>query len=305
MSITRKAAFFLLIAGLLALAAVPAFAQDATPEPPDVRAVTLTEARINDTFRVSEAPNPRFEGTSVDLQPGQVVITTTYLPVRADAAPVELSATLVPSLVDGLVQWIVVETFVDGQPAEDEFVDQINAAVSASWQRFFRQESEFRYVLDITITETELIYGVATDSLPGEFEFDVDDVTLRLTEEAINDSFRVSERFRDRFDVNGVDLQPGQVVLSAEVTLRDSSFTLTMVVVPIVVEGRIEWQVTSITSDNAQASDALLQQVTRAFESAWRNYVRMQTGARVVLDITITDTDLTITFDRPNASTGS
>lgn len=301
MSITRKAAFFLLIVGLLALAAVPAFAQDTTPEPPDVRAITLTEARINDSFRVSEAPNPRFEGTSVDLQPGQVVITTNYMPVRADAEPVELSATLVPSLVDGLVQWIVVETFVDGQPAEDEFVDQINAAVSASWRRFFREETEFRYVLDITITETELIYGVATDSLPGEFEFDVDDVTLRLTEEAINDSFRVSERFRDRFDVSSVDLQPGQVVLNADVTLRNSSFTLTIVVAPIVVEGHIEWQVTSITSDNAEASDALLQQVTRAFESAWRNYVRMQTGARVVLDITITDTDMTITFDRPNA----
>lgn len=312
MSKHRKLALFVLTLGLLALGALPAFAQESTPEPippetepPDMRVVTLTEDAINASFRVSETPRPRFENANVDLQPGQVVISADFVPLRSSAEPISVTTTIAPTIENGNVTWYVVSaTTSDGGDVSDAVIDRINQALKASWAQYFREQSEFRYVLDIVITDSEITYSVATDRIPGEFNIGDEDATLVLNEQAINDTFRVTSSIRF-FDITFVDLQPGQVVISGEVTLRGEAYALSMTVVPVVEDGRVTWEVTNISSDSTVATPEQMTQIDRAVEATWRQYVRMQTGSRIVTDVAITDADITFTFARRGPSTGN
>lgn len=312
MSKQRMLVLFVLMTGLLALGAFPAFAQEDTPEPippeidpANIRVVTLTEDAINASFRVSETPRPRFENANVDLQHGQVVISADFVPLRSSGEPISVSTTIAPSVEDGNVTWYVVDASTSsGEDVPDEIIDRINQALKASWVQFFREQSEFRYVLDIVITDLDMTYSVATDRIPGEFNIGDEEAALVLTEQAINDTYPVSGSTRV-FDVTFVDLQPGQVVINGEIVLQDETYALAVTIVPVVEDGRITWEVTDITGDDMAAMPEQMTQLDRAIEANWRQYVRMQAGSRIVTDVAITDNDITFTFARRGPGRGN
>ncbi|MBI5960907.1 MAG: hypothetical protein HY866_19365, partial [Chloroflexi bacterium] len=79
---------------------------------------------------------------------------------------------------------------------------------------------------------------------------DSDTRTKTLTEEQINDSYRVSNPWRRTITDVVVDLQPDQVVISATYTRRghDPVSTATTLV-PSMEDGRIYWTVSQILAN--------------------------------------------------------
>ena len=131
------------------ITAVPALAQTDTP-----RSLTLTEARINEAYVVTNPPRQSISDVYVDLQPGQVVIDATFTPRRGD--PAATQTTLVPRLTGGRLYWTVTAVMVDGQPASAEIVAQVNAYIAASWQRYIREHASAGRISDLVITEDDL-----------------------------------------------------------------------------------------------------------------------------------------------------
>ncbi len=147
-----------------ALFAVPAFAQET--DAPDY-AKTFTEQQINDTFRVNNPRRARVTDMSVDLQPGQVVITSTF--ALRNGETITVNRTSVPSVVDGRVYWDVVSVVTEeGQTASDELIAQVNANIDAAWRNYFKGQVP-GYAQDVTITENDItfVYGVDTFERPG------------------------------------------------------------------------------------------------------------------------------------------
>ena len=123
--------------------------------------------------------------------------------------------------------------------------------------------------------------------------------TVSLTEAEANAFYRVTNPIlRSTSDVS-VDFQPGQVVINATVTLRrQAPFAISGTFVPEVRNGRVYWTSTVATIDGEQVSDALLRQINYFIRTAWRYYIMSMMGVGRVTDVTITDTELTITLTR-------
>jgi len=121
--------------------------------------------------------------------------------------------------------------------------------------------------------------------------------SVTLTEDQINEAYRVSNSPRRSVSDVVVDLQPSQVVVSATVTLpRQSPVTTVTVLVPSLTNGRLTWTVDSITANGQPASGDLVTQVNAAIASSWRSYFRRQLPAGRLTGVTITDNDVTITL---------
>ncbi|MCA9908288.1 MAG: hypothetical protein KC519_06525 [Anaerolineae bacterium] len=116
------------------------------------------------------------------------------------------------------------------------------------------------------------------------------------TEEQINEAYRVSNPWRRSVTDVYVDLQPGQVVISSTQTYRRATYQVEAVYEPSISNGRIYWTLTSASANGEPASQDLINQVNASISSSWRNYVRKQAGTGRVQGITITDTDLTVTY---------
>jgi hypothetical protein len=123
------------------------------------RSVTVTEAQINATYRVTHPPRQSVSDVYVDLQPDQVVISATFTPRRGNAAATV--TTLVPSLEDGRVYWTVTGITADGQPASADLVAQVNAVVASSWQRYFRGQAGTGRITDFSLTESDMTLTLA------------------------------------------------------------------------------------------------------------------------------------------------
>jgi hypothetical protein len=122
-----------------------------------------------------------------------------------------------------------------------------------------------------------------------------------ITEEQINQSFRVTNPARVRVTNMDVDLQPRQVSISYTYTVRaprgsgTTSHSVNSIYVPSVRNGRLYWSATSVTVNGQPASDDLIRQINASIESSWRNYIRGQLNTGRIGSITITDTAMTIT----------
>ncbi len=123
------------------------------------------------------------------------------------------------------------------------------------------------------------------------------DNSRTLTEEQINSAYRVTNPTRRSVTNVHVDLQPGQVVISATLTYRRGNpIEAVAVLVPNVSNGRLYWTVTSATGNGQPASAELLAQINTSIMTSWRNYIRQQAPTGRVTGIEISDTDLTVTF---------
>lgn len=114
-------------------------------------------------------------------------------------------------------------------------------------------------------------------------------VTVTLTERDINSSYRVTNpRYRTISDVY-VDLQPGQVYITATFTApKTSPIPVSVTLVPSVSNGRVLWTVSAATANGKPASAELLAQINASISSSWRNYWKNKNPGHVT-SLTITD----------------
>lgn len=139
---------------MLAMAAVPTFAQSTT------RTVTITEAQINSTYRINNPVRRQITHKKVDLQAGQVVISATV--TGPNFGPFDVSVTFVPTVGgNGRVTWTVTAATANGQPASGEILTIINNDIMSSWRRYVYTHTNGR-VTALTITDTEMIYSITT-----------------------------------------------------------------------------------------------------------------------------------------------
>lgn len=267
------------------------------------RSVTLTEDQINSSFRVT-APRLRVENVSVDLQPGQVVISGTITPLRTENS-YAATVTLVPTVDMGIITWTVTTATVDGQAATEAQVAQINSALANSWRRYIKETYSAGRVQSLTIDELTLTitFGEAQrdPERPGIVEIEDGIVQVTLTEEQINSSYRIQNIRRVRVTAMAVDLQPGQiVVLSSWQTLRtDDSFQVETTIIPILSDGMLSFAIDSVSVGATEAEPALLDQINNALASSWRAFWRAQVNRGTVTGISITDDLLTYTAQLP------
>lgn len=147
---------------LAALLASPAAAQETFSR-------TLTEAEINDAYRVANPRRAALSNVNVDLQPGQVVITADH--ATRNRGTVTTITTMQPSVDSGRVYWNVVSIVTaDGQQASEDLIAQVNAAIATSWRNYFLGKVD-GVVDSIAITDTEItLTGTFDGSRADEFE---------------------------------------------------------------------------------------------------------------------------------------
>jgi hypothetical protein len=130
MNTIRKIVLSLVVLVLLAALVIPTFAADVT------KTVTVTETQINDSYWVTNPAWRAVSDRSVDLQPGQVVVSETITPRKGDA--VEVAITYTPSVTNGRIVWSAAAMTKDGTAVSQELLDQINAHMSSSWVHYWK-----------------------------------------------------------------------------------------------------------------------------------------------------------------------
>lgn len=121
--------------------------------------------------------------------------------------------------------------------------------------------------------------------------------TRTITEQQINESYRVTNPVRRSVSDRAVDLQPGQVVVNEIVTRRGQEPVAVVVVyTPSVQNGRIFWTTVSVTRDGQPVSQEIIDQINNNRQSSWRNYWRLNGPEGRVQSVTISDTEMVITL---------
>jgi hypothetical protein len=120
---------------------------------------TKTEAEINGTYRVTNPWRRAVSNVVVDLQPGQVVISSTHTYRRA---VYEVVAVFTPSITNGRIYWTLASATANGEALSQGLIDQVNASISTSWRNYVRQQAGAGRVQSITVTDTDLTWVVAT-----------------------------------------------------------------------------------------------------------------------------------------------
>jgi hypothetical protein len=121
--------------------------------------------------------------------------------------------------------------------------------------------------------------------------------TTTLTEEQINESFRVTNPLGRRVSDVVVDLQPGQAVVSAKITDRRQKVTdVVGTFVPSVRNGRIYWEVSFLTANGEPVSADLLAQINASIATSWRNYIKGKASTGRISALEITETEAVITW---------
>ncbi len=103
--------------------------------------------------------NRNLSNIYVDLQPGQVVITATYTArARGGQQSAVIAVVMTPNVNNGRVDWSVVSATANNQSVSAAVVDQVNAALNASWRRWIAGQAPAGRVSSVTITDTAITY---------------------------------------------------------------------------------------------------------------------------------------------------
>ncbi|MFN8377889.1 MAG: hypothetical protein U0452_04385 [Anaerolineae bacterium] len=151
----RKSSLFVLFAlfALFTLSAVMVSAEPANAT------VTITEAQINNSFRVNNPAYRRVSNVQVNLVPGQAVVSAT-ITIRAPRGQTTTSfqtvSSWIPSIVNGHINWTMSSATANGTPASSQLVGQINAAIGASWRAYWRSQHP-GHATAITIDDNQVI----------------------------------------------------------------------------------------------------------------------------------------------------
>jgi hypothetical protein len=146
----RKVLMLLVLLALVVLGAMPTLAQDA-------RTITITETRINESYRVTNPRRAAVSNRVVDLQAGQAVISATLTYRRTTYNVV---STYTPRVENGRIYWTLVSATANGEPASQELIAQINTSLSTSWRNYVRGEAGNGRVTAITVNDTEITITV-------------------------------------------------------------------------------------------------------------------------------------------------
>ena len=120
-------------------------------------------------------------------------------------------------------------------------------------------------------------------------------VTVTLSESDINSSYRVTNPARRSITNVNVDLQPGQVVISATFTApKTNPIAVSATLLPTLSNGRVTWSVLSASANGQPASADLLTQINASISSSWRNYMKGKVTGKITA-FTITDSSVTWT----------
>jgi carbon monoxide dehydrogenase subunit G len=121
--------------------------------------------------------------------------------------------------------------------------------------------------------------------------------TLTLTEEFINQSYRVTNPSRTTVTNVSVDLKPNQVVISATFTARRSNVSNNTVTTlsPNLENGVVNWDVISFTVNGTVANQEWVNTLNNAIVGAWQLYFRQRTE-QDLLSITISETQIDYTY---------
>lgn len=121
--------------------------------------------------------------------------------------------------------------------------------------------------------------------------------TKSLTEAQINAAYRVTNPIRRQITGMKIDLQPGQAVITTNYLYPSGKTAVTeTIAVPSIQNGRIYWSVSSRSRNGEAVSQDLLNQVNAAISSSWRTYFRSQLPTGKVTAVTITDTEIIVTY---------
>lgn len=119
--------------------------------------VNLTEAEVNEaiTDALATAANPLLRNPSVDLQPGQIVVTGEH-ERRDGSGTVNGSLTITVTVQDGTVLAQVTQSSIEGFDLTDERIAQFNTRLAENFTRRANRDNREITVTAITITDTEL-----------------------------------------------------------------------------------------------------------------------------------------------------
>ena len=124
--------------------------------------------------------------------------------------------------------------------------------------------------------------------------------TKTVTEDDINDSFRVNNPVRIRVSDLSVDLQAGQVVVTATINRRNADPNIVVTTyVPSLTNGRIYWSVAAKLVNGEPVSQELLDQINASISSSWRNYIKRNLPTGRVTAFEITEDAVTISYTTP------
>jgi hypothetical protein len=116
------------------------------------RTRVITEAQINESYRVTNPARRAISNVVVDLQPGQVVISSTH---TYPNATYDVVSVWTPSVSSGRVTWQAISITANGQPSSQELIDQVNASILTSWRNYWRNQNPGR-VQSIVISDNEI-----------------------------------------------------------------------------------------------------------------------------------------------------
>lgn len=142
-----------------------------------------------------------------------------------------------------------------------------------------------------------LVLMIAVFALPALAQDDAE--TLTLTEDQINQTYRIAEMPRVRFENEQINLMPGQVVLNADFIPQrrgGDPAAVSITFVPFVNDGMVTWDVVDASADGEAVSDELLEALNTVMVNSWRRFVREQISRQRVESIVITETDITWTY---------
>lgn len=122
---------------------------------------------------------------------------------------------------------------------------------------------------------------------------------IPVTEDQINRSLRFEFAFDRNVRNPQADLQPGQVVLTADISVRDpgrlsrTDYAVEAVFVPVIdSRGRLTWVMQSATANGQPASASLTRIINVAVGSGWRDWADDNRLPRRVSSVEITDTEI-------------
>lgn len=286
----RVFSIFMVMLLLLGVLVAPTHAQA-----PPTDSVTLTEGFVNTQLQANLGPN--LTNLYVDMQPGQLVLGA----VTAGRNPLDISITLVPSVVDGRLDFEATSfsindfeidlTQLGSNPGGDAAVGGLEDVVRGSTQG--------NPIESVVVTESAMTLSW-TRANPNDPAWQLVDtaLSLTLTESYVNDL----PGFSDPADPNllnvSVDFQPGQLVLTSTRRYPDGSEVPTAVtMVPTLNNGIITWTVTAVVVDGG-ATDAMdIARMNDNLTASWRAYFSGVYQSGNLSNIVITDSLLTLTWD--------
>lgn len=263
---------------------------------------TYTEAEVNQAL--ANDPTDRLAGTVVDLQPNAVFITGGY--TTQNGGSYTISAMLVPQYVDdSFAGWAISELSVTGATSTGDAIDNtLTNLLMGTWRAWENTTFSPRNdIVTVVITDNDITYTLA-EPLESDNGFDVNaqDGTLTITEAELNATIATATSSRSGQFVSDtyIDLQPGQVVISATFnTARDDfgPYYVAATFAPTVnADGTIDWTLTAFVGpdlNNGQQSSTG-NAIERAWSGQWDRTVSENYG---ITAITITDTTLTYSVE--------